>query len=295
MPFGDRATAIPAPPHCISGGRPLHREPVTFWLSKILWWVVAPGNAMVLLTLLALLLLLGRRRRAGLLLLGLVTLFGLALLFLPLGTWVLAPLEDRFPPPMRLQHVDGIIVLGGSINAELSAKRGRPVVTRSVDRLIAGADLARRYPEAMMVFTGGSAALIDTGPREADVAQEVFAELGLPPDRVLYERDSRNTYENAVYSQRLVNPRPGEVWLLVTSAYHMPRAVGIFRKIGWPVVAYPVDYSVPPGGGFDPSFEVVDELAGVHWGLREWVGLVAYYLLGRTDALFPGPMAPTSP
>jgi uncharacterized SAM-binding protein YcdF (DUF218 family) len=268
---------------------------VTFWLSKIFWWFLAPGNAMVLLALLALLLLLLRRRRAGLLLLGLVGAFGLALLFLPLRGWVLEPLEDRFPPPPVPAHVDGIIVLGGSINAELSAKRGRPVVTRSVDRLIAGADLARRYPEAKLVFTGGSSALLASEPREADIAREVFVELGLAPDRAIYERESRNTWENAVFSQRLVDPKPGEIWLLVTSAYHMPRSMGIFRKIGWDMVPYPVDYSVPPAGQLEPSLEVLDELEGVHWGLREWVGLVAYYVLGRTDSLFPAPAPRISP
>jgi uncharacterized SAM-binding protein YcdF (DUF218 family) len=270
------------------------REPVTFWLSKIFWWFLAPGNAMVLLVLVALLLLAMRRRRAGLLVLGAVGAFGLALLFLPLRGWVLEPLEDRFPPAAAPAHVDGIIVLGGAINAELSAKRGLPVVTRSVDRLIAAADLARRYPDAKLVFTGGSSALLDTEPREADIAREVFAEMGLAPDRVIYERDSRNTWENALFSQKLVDPKPGEVWLLVTSAYHMPRAMGIFRKIGWQAVPYPVDYSVPPAGQLEPSLEVLDELEGVHWGLREWVGLVAYYLLGRTDRLFPGPAPQTN-
>ena len=264
---------------------------MTFWLSKIFWWFLAPANAMVLLVLLAFVLLLFRRRRLGLTALGLVAAFGLMLLFLPVRGWILEPLEDRFPPPSpsQLAHVDGIIVLGGSINAELSGKRGRPVVTRSVDRLIAGADLARRFPDAKLVFTGGSSALLDTEPREADIAREVFAELGLASDRVIYERESRNTWENAVFSQKLVEPKPGEVWLLVTSAYHMPRSVGIFRKIGWQVVPYPVDYSVPPAGQLEPSLEVLDELEGVHWGLREWVGLVAYHLLGRTDQLFPAP------
>ena len=262
---------------------------MTFWLSKIFWWFLAPGNAMVLLALLALLLLLMRRRRAGLLLLGLVAAFGLALLLLPMRGWVLEPLEDRFPPPPVPAHVDGIIVLGGAINAELSAKRGRPVVTRSVDRLIAGADLARRYPEAKLVYTGGSSALLDTEPREADIARDIFTELGLPPDRVTYERESRNTWENALFSQKLVDPKPGEVWLLVTSAYHMPRSMGIFRKIGWAMVPYPVDYSVPPAAKLEASFEVLDELEGVHWGLREWVGLVAYYASGKIDTLFPGP------
>jgi uncharacterized SAM-binding protein YcdF (DUF218 family) len=268
---------------------------VTFWLSKIFWWFAAPGNAMVLLATLALALLLLRRPRAAAIALTPLAAFGLALLLLPMRDFVLEPLEDRFPPPGPIAHVDGIIVLGGSVNPDLSAKRGRPVVTRSVDRLIAAADLARRYPDAKLVFTGGSAALLDTEPREADVARQVFAELGLSPDRAIYERESRNTYENALYSQRLVDPKPGEIWLLVTSAYHMPRSVGIFRKLGWETVPYPVDYSVPPPSAREASHEVLDELEGVNWGLREWLGLVVYYALGRTDALFPRPLPPTPP
>jgi uncharacterized SAM-binding protein YcdF (DUF218 family) len=160
---------------------------VTFWLSKIFWWFVAPGNAMVLLATLALALLLLRRPRAAAIALTPLAAFGLALLLLPMRDFVLEPLEDRFPPPGPIAHVDGIIVLGGSVNPDLSAKRGRPVVTRSVDRLIAAADLARRYPDAKLVFTGGSAALLDTEPREADVARQVFAELGLSPDRAIYD------------------------------------------------------------------------------------------------------------
>jgi uncharacterized SAM-binding protein YcdF (DUF218 family) len=262
---------------------------VTFWLSKIFWWFAAPGNAMVLVTALAFLALLLRRRRTAIVLLTPVVVFGLALLLLPMRDFVLEPLEDRFPPPALPVHVDGIIVLGGSINSELSAKRGRPVVTRSVDRLIAGADLARHYPDAKLVFTGGSSALLETGPREADYAKQIFTEMGIPPERGIYERESRNTWENAVFSEKLVDPQPGEVWLLVTSAYHMPRSVGIFRKVGWAVVPYPVDYSVPPPAEREASYSFMDELEGVNWGLREWIGLVSYYALGRTTALFPGP------
>jgi uncharacterized SAM-binding protein YcdF (DUF218 family) len=260
-----------------------------FALSKIFWWFAAPGNLILALMTLGAVAPILKRARLARRAIALATLLALAITFLPLRAWVLGPLEDRFPVPDPMPaHVDGVIVLGGSIDPVLSAQRRQPALGASAERLIAMADLAQRFPDAKLVFTGGSAALVDNEAREADVAGQVFAEMGVPKNRLILERESRNTYENAVYSKALVNPQPGEVWLLVTSAYHMPRSVGIFRKVGWPIVPYPVDYGVPPGGGSAPGV-FLDGLEGVNWGLREWFGLVFYYLAGRTDALFPGP------
>jgi uncharacterized SAM-binding protein YcdF (DUF218 family) len=133
-----------------------------------------------------------------------------------------------------------------------------------------------------------SAALVDTSEREADVARAVLAAVGLDTDRVTFERDSRNTYENAIDGKRLADPKPGETWILITSAYHMPRAVGCFRAQGWPVIPYPVDYGTEPHGN-PPTFSLLGGLDEVHWALREWLGLVFYALAGRTDRWFPGP------
>lgn len=260
-----------------------------FALSKIFWWIASPGNLIVLgVTIGTFASFLGRRRTARVILLPTTALL-IALTFLPVRGWLLGPLEDRFPAPQTLpNHVDGVIVLGGSIDAELSEQRHQPAISGSGERLLALADLSRRYPDAKLVFTGGSASLFDDHAREADIARDVFTEMGVPVDRVIYERESRNTYENALFSKALLHPEPGQVWLLVTSAYHMPRSVGIFRKVGWPVTAYPVDYGVPPGGGPAPN-NFLDGLEGAHWALREWFGLVFYYAAGRTESLFPGP------
>src|ERR1700740_1675166 len=170
--------------------------------------------------------------------------------FSPLGNWLLYPLEQRFPPWDAARGVpDGIIVLGGSIEPELSAAHGRAALTHAADRLIAAAALARRYPNARIVFSGGNANLVsDDTAKEADYALSLFESLGIPKERLTMERRSRNTQENAEFSKALVNPKDGERWLLVTSAYHMPRSVGLFRKAGFAVEPYPVDWRV---GGRD--------------------------------------------
>jgi uncharacterized SAM-binding protein YcdF (DUF218 family) len=104
------------------------------------------------------------------------------------------------------------------------------------------------------------------------------------------ENKSRNTAENAEFSKELARPRPGETWLLVTSAYHMPRSVGLFRKVGFPVVPWPSDYrtSGREGVGFFRDNEV-DALQNTTLALREWIGLIAYWLSGRIDSILPGP------
>ena len=211
--------------------------------------------------------------------------------FSPLGKLVLYPLESRFPPWDAARGApDGIVVLGGSIDPDLSAAHGLPVFKGAVDRVIAVAALAHRYPNARIIFSGGSGNLISGDAREADYASAVFESLGVPKQHLTMERRSRNTQENAEFSKMIAAPKSGERWLLVTSAYHMPRSVGLFRKAGFAVEPYPVDWRV--GGRADIlTFSSLSSegLDRVDTGIREWMGLAAYWISGKTRELFPGP------
>ena len=212
--------------------------------------------------------------------------------FSPSGNMLLYPLESRFPPWSAAQGAppDGIVVLGGPIDADLSVAHGMPVITSSPDRIVAAAALAHRYPNARIVFSGGSSSLISNEQREADYAAALFESLGIDKSRLIMDRDSRNTYENAVFSKKLAAPKAGERWLLVTSAFHMPRAIGLFRKVGFAVEPYPVDWRVGRGADVLAFTQFsLDGLLRTDVGVREWLGLVAYRLAGRTDTLFPGP------
>lgn len=211
---------------------------------------------------------------------------------LPLGSLLLYALESRFPPwDSSAGAPDGIVILGGPIDADLSAAHGTPVVHGSPDRILAGAALARRYPKARIIYTGGSPNLISNDAREADYAAAIFESLGIDKARLSLERASRNTYENAVFSKALAGPKPGEHWLLVTSAFHMPRSIGLFRKAGFAVEAYPVDWRVGTNVRdmllFTPM--VNEGLSRTDAGMREWTGLLAYWMSGRIDTVFPGP------
>jgi uncharacterized SAM-binding protein YcdF (DUF218 family) len=263
-----------------------------FPLSKILGFFASPSNLLLCIGLLGLALMWTRFARTGRRLAA-TAFVGLALAGLsPLGNWLIAPLEDRFPPWDATRGApDGIIVLGGSISPELSKARGMPDLNESAERITAVTALARTYPSARIVYSGGSGRLVRRGGVEAEVAGGLLETLGVARSRLILEGRSRNTLENATFSKDLVAPKPGERWLLVTSAYHMPRSIGIFRRVGFPVEAYPVDWRT--GGDEEDSLLPFDTLsAGLRrtdTAVREWVGLVAYRLSGHTTALFPAP------
>jgi len=266
---------------------------MSFFLSKVLWPFASPANFLVLLAVavLAVQLLGGRRRqRLGLLLSTLFTLLLVALMLLPVGIWLMLPLESRFPQPQWPDKVDGVIVLGGAVDPSASAAWGRPTVNHAADRMTEFAWLARRYPEARLVFTGGSGSLSRPDLTEGPIARQIFERIGMPVERIMFEGASRNTYENAVFSRELVKPQPGETWVLITSAYHMPRAVGIFRKLGWPVLPDPVGYYTGEDAGWRIGPNLAGDLTMLDDTVHEWLGLISYRLLGRTDALFPGPL-----
>jgi uncharacterized SAM-binding protein YcdF (DUF218 family) len=259
-----------------------------FVVSKLVDIAIDPGNLLVLfLALAALLLALGRRRAGERIVIG-VAVAALAVAILPVNEWVGAPLENRFPQPTLPAHVDGIVLLGGAVRVEMSNLRHEVTLNALGERITATVALARRYPDAPVLLSGGDAALIPR-PRivEAALTKTLMVSLGVDPGRIIVEGRSRNTWENALYSKEAAHPASGQVWLLVTSANHMPRAVGCFRKVGFPVLPYPVAYTT--GSPFGLSFDLNAALGPLGDDLHEWLGLVAYRLLGRTDALLPGP------
>jgi uncharacterized SAM-binding protein YcdF (DUF218 family) len=262
-----------------------------FVLSKTLGVMLLPTNFLIGVGLFGAILLATRFTSLGRkLLIASVVLLAICG-FSPLGKLVLYPLESRFPPWDAARGApDGIVVLGGSIDPDLSAAHGLPVFKGAVDRVIAVAALAHRYPNARIIFSGGSGNLISGDAREADYASAVFESLGVPKQHLTMERRSRNTQENAEFSKMIAAPKSGERWLLVTSAYHMPRSVGLFRKAGFAVEPYPVDWRV--GGRADIltlSSLSSEGLDRVDTGIREWMGLAAYWISGKTRELFPGP------
>ncbi len=259
--------------------------------SKIIGFMILPSNAVACLGVLGLLLLLKTNKRGGVIALTLCVIMMISFGLSPLSNVMLLPLSERFPAWQASGgEPDGIIVLGGAINPAASAARGSLELDASAERIFAMLDLARRYPKAKIVFSGGSGNLIHDSVAEAPFAGRLLEQFGLANGRVILEDDSRTTAENAAETRRLVAPKPGERWLLVTSAFHMPRSVAAFRAVGLDIEAYPVDFRT--GGWADAlnSFDKISAgLARADVAAHEWVGLVGLWLTGRSNELLPSP------
>ncbi|MER9137771.1 YdcF family protein [Mesorhizobium sp. M0830] len=260
-----------------------------FYFSKIFWFFIQPLNLAIFLLLAGLLAaMIGRRRLA-------VTGCVLAFLILALSAWtslgamMLNPLEERFARPKLPEKVDGIVVLGGGFEGSINLVRGGYELNGSGDRMVEAAILARRFPTAQVIVSGGTGELFPDGEGDAATAPRLLTALGVTADRLILENKSRNTYENAVFSKELVTPKPGETWLLATSAFHMPRAKALFDKAGFATVPWPVDYRTSGREGIGLFRDnPADSLQATTVAIREWIGLIAYWLSGRIDQPFPG-------
>lgn len=261
-----------------------------FVLSKIVWLLLQPVSQAILLGVLGLLLTFTRWKWASRLavLLCIGVLFTSA--FTTLGYVLLQPLEGAFErPAVAPETVTGIVVLGGGMDAEINEARGGYELNRAGDRFVEALRLAETYPGAKVVLTGGIGDIEQTGEPEAVAGERFFLDLGIARERLLLETASRNTEENAVFTKALVEPKPGETWLLVTSAFHMPRSVGLFRKAGFDVVPWPVDYRGAGTEAFGITLhQPAENVTVTTLATREWIGLLAYYLAGRIDELVPG-------
>ena len=261
-----------------------------FVVAKAAEAVIRPSVLLLLCASAGLVLLLRRRDRAGLALSAVPIVFALLLLLLPLDSWLLEPLEDRFPPLRVLPtHVAGIVCLGGAVDPELTEARGLPSLNDAAERMTAFVTLALARPDARLAFTGGSGRVLRGRLSEAAVARGLFGGGGLGARSVTYENRSRTTSENAVDLAALLHPRPGETWILVTSAAHMPRAVAAFRAAGWPVLADPVGYKTAHSLVVELAPTLPQRMVRIDAAAHEWAGLLSYRLSGRTDRLLPGP------
>ncbi len=261
-----------------------------FTASKILWFLAQPSNfILIVFSIGATFLVLGRIKTGRLLAVTgalLYVIFGLS----PAGHLLMLPLEERFPRPVLAAGFAprGIIVLGGAIDVLVSAARPEAALNDAGERMMEAVALARRYPDAKVVFTGGSAELIYNADPETVAAKRFFDAFGVAGERVIFENSSRNTHENAVRTREVLGDAGAGDWLLVTSAFHMPRSMSLFRKAGFDVTPWPVDYRTRGWVDATRFFPRPSEgLRRTDLAVKEWAGLLVYWLSGRTDVLFP--------
>jgi uncharacterized SAM-binding protein YcdF (DUF218 family) len=226
--------------------------------------------------------------RAAKRLLTLISLAGLLLLVYPVSDHLLYPLESQFEKPQKMpEHIDGIIVLGGAENLKLSLSWQSAEVGDAAERILTAAELSRFYPDKPVIYSGGSNLVqrqnLDT---EGSVASRLLVQAGIDESNIVMEPKARNTHENFMLIKNLLPEKDGQ-FLLVTSAFHMPRSVGVARKLGLNVIPYPVDYrtSQPTDRYYD--FDLFAHLQVLEIAWHEWLGLTAYFLTDKTASWLP--------
>ncbi|WP_442755910.1 YdcF family protein [Methylocystis sp. JAN1] len=261
-----------------------------YWIAKTFWVLASPPNLIGLGLAIGAAGLFSRFARLTRRLALILAIAYLAAGFGPVGAALLRPLEDRFPrPPDDMPSPEGIIVLGGAMDDDVTAAREAVTLNESGTRLMIAVALARRFPDAKLVYSGGSSRLDGRFGTEADAARALFEGLGVASDRMIFENQSRDTFENAAFTYKRVRPRPDSRWLLVTSAFHLPRSVAIFQKVGFPIIPYPAGY-LTLGDRRDFWQFQTDASHGLMMtsiGLHEWIGLIAYRLAGRSNTILP--------
>ena len=263
-------------------------DDILFYLSKTIWTVISPDSLFVILLTLCLFLFLFKQTKKALSLLAVLTSCILFLSFFSVGDWMLYPLENRFQHnPDLPEQVDGIIVLGGSVIADRSVEWQQLETNRYHERLSSFIKLAQKHPDARLVFTGGNSDIDSSKPTEAETAKDYFLEAGISSERLLIDDNARNTVENAMYSRELADPQANETWVLITTAYHMPRAIGAFCQQEWQVIPYPVDHQTLPSRLYQPGYSLIWHANNLVLASHEWLGLIYYYLTGKTHQLFP--------
>ncbi len=264
-----------------------------FIVSKVIYFLIAPSHLCLLMLAGGVVLLVHGRWPGSARWLLMLSLTGFVVIgFSPIGNALMLPLEERFARPDRLSEggINGIIMLGGFEDGEVSHARGDLALVDAAERLSVTVRLARQLPTAKVVFTGGAAALLLPGHSAHTAVGAYLRDVGVAPGRIVLEGMARNTWENAVFIKRLLQPKAGERYLLVTSAWHMPRAMGAFRQSGFDVTAYPVDYRTRGAADLTRPFSfLANGLRRVDKAVKEWIGLVVYWYAGRSSALFPAP------
>jgi uncharacterized SAM-binding protein YcdF (DUF218 family) len=259
-----------------------------YLISKVFEPLERPDDLLLLLLFVGMFLSwFGKTRKVGIAVttLTVLTLGAIAVFAVP--AWLSRPLENRFPRPHTWpSHVDGLIVLGGAVDPNTTAKRGLPTLNGDAERMTEFVRLAKLYPSARLVFSGGSA-FLGAQYTEASVARLFFLQQGIDLKRVTFEDRSRNTFENVYFTKAVVKPRPGQTWMLIQSAIAVPRSVGLFSKAGWSVLAVPVAYKTTA-----EDHNLQDNLGLLDRAVHEWEGLIAYRLTRKTDVLFPSPTRP---
>ncbi len=257
-------------------------DSIFFWISKLAWLLIAPDSFLILLVLFGTWLLWKQKLKWAKRIFTVLSLAVLIIGLFPVGEWLLYPLESKYRENPDLGDVDGIVVLSGAISPSRSFIWKQTILNNAAERIITSVVLSKKYPDAKLVFTGGSGSMIDKQHKHADAAKVFYQQQGLDTSKIIFESESRNTYENIILTKKLVKPKENEHWVVITTGWHMPRSMGIFCKAEWKVTPYPVDFRSKPESLFRIDWGFAGHLSNLTTGVKEWIGYISYSFTGKS-------------
>jgi uncharacterized SAM-binding protein YcdF (DUF218 family) len=256
--------------------------------NDFLWSLSQPSSIVFALLLFGFLLLLFRVNAFGRRIIGLALFLAVLPAFLPLEELLGRRLESAYSVPNPLpEQIDGILVLGGTVDWQVSEARGQMSLNQGGERMMVVSGLAERYPNARLVFTGLYKEVVPNDFANSVTSNGFLSGSAFQNRSIIFIGQARSTYEEALLSIQTLQPRVGERWMLVTSAYHMPRAMATFQAQGWLMIPYPVDFRTTGKLTFNPSINVFGKLVELDDFSREWGALFIYQRLGRIERMFP--------
>tara|TARA_B100000575_G_scaffold259221_1_gene231308 strand:+ start:1248 stop:2027 length:780 start_codon:yes stop_codon:yes gene_type:complete len=259
---------------------------MSFYFSKILWIIINPYNFFIIIALLAVTSYLLKLKKIYKFLFFFYFSFILLVSFFPIGKYLIHKLEKQYYNLEIPERIDGIIILGGVTNVTLHNDFNEVNVNDSAERLIESVPIIKNNPDVTIIFAGGSGDMLNPNLNHAKVVKAFYEKTGVDTSRIIFETESRNTFENLLYSKEIAEPNHNNTWILITSAFHLKRSTLIAEKLEWKLHPYPVDFKVRKDFKFNISLDLLSNIVYFQNATHEWLGLLYYYFMGRTNKAF---------
>ncbi len=253
----------------------------------MIWVFVNPFNLLILFFLIGLIFLIIKKHKIALFILLIDFVITFTISFFPIGQYLTYLLEKDYHTKIEFsEKIDGIMILGGATNAKLANEYNQINVNDASERLIESLRLINRFDKAKIVFSGGSGSINKTNYSHAQIAKKFYEIAKINIENIIFEDKSRNTFENILFTSKIVKPKNNETWILITSAFHMKRALLIAEKINWKFIPYAVDFKTGKKISLKPNLNLYNNFSAFQKISHEWTGLFAYFLMGRTNSIF---------
>lgn len=259
---------------------------MTFYLSKVFWFLFNPFNLIIIFLIFGFFSYKFKKFFLANFFYYISLSFFLIFAILPTGPYLVYFLEKDFHKTNYYpEKLDGILILSGATNPFLTKEYDQINLGEGAERLIESYFLIKKFPNVKIIFSGGAAYLGYPEITDSSAAKKFYKDMGLDISKIYFENKSRNTFENLFLSKNYAQPKKNENWLLISSAFHLRRALNVGDELDWKLIPYPTDFRQSKKFIFKFSFDFFYNLSQSNLALHEWLGIFYYYLSNKTSKI----------